>query len=160
MEIRIILPEEWEIYRDIRLESLRIEPVAFKSNYIEEANRSEDIWRSKIVNTKKPCSYKLFALEDGKAVGMMGLYQDRDGKDPDTVNVFGVYISPEYRGKRISSQLLDKIIKIASEIEGIHKVRLTVNMSQIPAIALYKKHGFKIIEESKKEKSYLMELVL
>jgi len=160
MKIRQLIPDEWEMYRDIRLESLRVEPDAFMSKHEDEASRSEADWRKRVSSTTSPFSIKLFAVENERAAGMAGLFQDRDGKDSDIVNVFGVYVSPDYRGKGISSQLLAELIRLADEVDGVKIIRLTVKKTQLPAISLYQKYGFKTVSDSEENPSYLMELTL
>jgi len=54
----------WHDYRDLRLEALKEEPLAFGSAYEEELPYSEADWRSRIKNV-------IFAMIDGKPGGMI-----------------------------------------------------------------------------------------
>ena len=46
--IREVLPDDWEVMRDIRLAALREAPYAFGSTYAREAPFTEARWRARI----------------------------------------------------------------------------------------------------------------
>lgn len=48
MRIRPLSTEEWEIWKQFRLEALQNSPENFGSSYEEEVNYSEDDWQSHI----------------------------------------------------------------------------------------------------------------
>ena len=44
--IRLMLPSEWALHREVRLQSLLESPHAFGSTYASEAKRSDDEWQN------------------------------------------------------------------------------------------------------------------
>lgn len=85
--------------------------------------------------------YAVVFYEDGKAVacGAIKRYDDA------STEVKRMYTTPESRGKGVASQLLDELTKWAKEL-GYKRCILETGIRQPEAIALYKKNGFKIIE--------------
>jgi ribosomal-protein-alanine N-acetyltransferase len=59
-----------------------------------------------------------------------------------------VAIIPEYRGKGLSSLLMDKMISDCAE-NGVSVIFLEVRENNAPAINLYKKYGFTAIDKRK-----------
>jgi len=58
---------------------------------------------------------------------------------------FGILVDQSYRGQGIGERLLAEIFDIA-ECRGVKTLTLTVEKENYPAISLYKKFGFDIIE--------------
>ena len=156
------LPESrWEECRDLRLEGLREEPLAFGSSYEEEQLLTEKDWRERIHNA-------IFALDDNIVVGMVVIMDHTHTKSKHVANIFGVYVRASHRGKGVGYQLIEQAIKKLKESGHIRKISLTVNTVQNSAVALYKKFGFEEAGILKKELFYegkyydelIMELLL
>ncbi len=115
--------------------------------------------------------YFLVAVEDGKIVGyIMGSVETKDNpRNPDIINIkelpdeLGHIISfavlREYQGRGIGSALLREELDRFSEV--VKAVYLEVRVSNVKAIRIYKKFGFKPIKVLKRyymdgEDAYLM----
>lgn len=64
IEIKKLPPSRWKDFRDLRLEALQTDPLAFASSYEEEKNLTQDEWKRRINNS-------LFALSSDKPIGMI-----------------------------------------------------------------------------------------
>ena len=146
MEIRIgsLKEDEWEKLKEIRLEALKGDPIAFGSAYEEEINRPESHWRSRI-----PCA--IIAFDNQKVVGLMS-YKDEDRvKTKHKSGIYSVYVSPEYRGKGVGKKLLTETLRRIKLNPDIIKINLTVNPLQTSAVKLYESFGFKAVGTLSKE---------
>ena len=74
------------------------------------------------------------AMENGKILGYGGIWLVADEGQ-----ITNIAVLPEYRGRGIASKLLKKLIEYA---EG-KSIVLEVRESNLAAISLYEKHGFK-----------------
>ncbi len=75
----------------------------------------------------------------------------RDWEDADKAYLYDYAIAEEHRGKGLGYHFLISICKNLKQ-QGFHKMSLTVDVSNEPAIRLYKdKLGFEIIKFSKDE---------
>lgn len=94
----------------------------------------------------------------GKAIGTVALLYKEKG----IYELAKMAVTPKYKGYKIGHLLMKAALKLSKEI-GAKKVYLETNKKLIPAINLYKKHGFIEVEpevNSKYERSnYKMELV-
>jgi len=133
----------WQDYRDLRLEALKNEPLAFGSSYEEEQFNLEAYWRQHIQNV-------LFAVSDNGPVGMLVHARNNRIKTNHIYGIYGVYVRKDYRGQGIGNKLMDAALDEIQKISGIEKIELAVNPVQKAAEKLYRKYGFKTAGCSKK----------
>lgn len=134
---------DWEKYRDIRLEALKEEPDAFGSSYSEYKDKSVLYWMDKmsLLSEKNGKSFLCAVLDDNNFVSIGGAYQDENNE----WNIIAIYTKKESRGLGAGSLLFNKILEELKNRE-VKKVFLRVNIEREPAISMYKKFGFKIMK--------------
>jgi RimJ/RimL family protein N-acetyltransferase len=138
------LPEDrWPEYRDLRLEALKNEPLAFSSSYEEEQSTPEKTWRERIQNN-------LFVMEDNRPVGLAGFSRNPHIKTNHVCEMFGVYLRQEYRGKGIGKKLIETVLEEITNLKGVKIIEVGVNPTQKTAKNIYRKHGFKTVAHFKK----------
>lgn len=128
----------------MRLEALKTDSAAFGSSFEEETRFSEDVWRGRIRNA-------LFALSDGKPVGILSYVFSPRTKTRHVVNIYGVYVTPRMRGMGIGEMLMTRALSDIRKNRRIIKVELSVNAHLSPAVGLYKKSGFEVVGRAKNE---------
>lgn len=141
--------DDWEKYRDIRLEMLRDTPMAYGESLEGALAIDEAGWRKRADARSTPSrpyvagaavtSIRFAAiLPDGRWVGSMGGYVD-DGQGPVLV---GVYVAPDVRGEQfgVTSALIEAVEHWASG--HAPTIRLDVHESNARAIASYLKRGY------------------
>jgi len=165
-EIKQFLEKDWKIYKKIRLESLESDPQAFGSNLARELAFKDEKWKSRLKpfsKDSKSITLGVFEKSTNVCIGTIGSYSPSEG----VVMIVGVYISPKYRGKGLSTLMLKELLKIIADKKEFTKVELSVNIDQVSAVSLYKNCGFNITREEKvvlgdgiEHTEYAMELVL
>ncbi len=144
IEIRWLKPADWEIYKKLRLEALVESPSAFGSSYEEQANYPEELWRERAPTT-------LFAFVNGDPAGLIGLVRQPRIKQRHIVDVVSFYVKQKYRNMGIGKGLLDEIMSNIRNLQGITKVRVGVNTTQIAAQRIYQNYGFEVVGKCKRE---------
>jgi len=96
-------------------------------------------------------SITLFARKGDKLTGMVSAIFNDKLKTKHIAEIVGAYVDQNYRGHGIGSLLMEAIIEKISQNPLIEKIRLNVITTQEPAIALYKKFGFKVVGEFEKD---------
>ncbi|RYE06250.1 MAG: GNAT family N-acetyltransferase [Rickettsiaceae bacterium] len=137
MNIKILTQASVEEYKNIRLQALQNEPYSFGGSYEEEVNYQTDYWQQAV---KKNVIFG--AVVDTKIVGILGFYTTVNNKTKHKRFLFAMYVCPEYRAGRIASRLLQAAIDHAGMI--VSQLHLSCTTTNIGALRLYKKHGFKI----------------
>ena len=141
--IRPLYPEEWAIYRELRLRSLADAPDAFYSTLESESARSPEDWAARLAAAAvsgKDCP--LVAELDGKPAGLV--WVKADGVNAELVHVFQMWVAPERRGNGVGRELLRAALDWAREREA-RFVALDVTLSNASALRLYERAGFKAV---------------
>ncbi len=135
IEIRKLTRNDWQIFKELRLQMLKEEPQAFARTYDEVSKRTDEEW---IENTENEESGILAVWLDGKLAGMNGYYYP----ERSIVEIWGMFIRSEFRGMGLGKKLMDEIEKEIRKDRNVKKIRTEVTTTQIPAWELYKKLGF------------------
>lgn len=139
-KIRVLAPEDWEIYKLIRLRSLEESPDSFGSTYEREVSFPDSVWLSRLSpELAGTISLPLVAEIDGKEVGVAsGLIRESDSK---VANIYQMWVSPDARGKGIAASFLDEIKTWALDKEST-SMALSVTTVNNAAVGLYQSYGF------------------
>jgi ribosomal protein S18 acetylase RimI-like enzyme len=142
MEIYKLNASEWREYKELRLEAFREDIEAFGQSYGEALELLDEEWQDEFENPK---SFILVAREDDKILGMTAAYQEEGEKMKHIAYIWGVYVKKENRGKGIGKLLMESLLEEIEKNKEIEKIDLNVNTSQLSAVRLYEKLGFKIV---------------
>lgn len=137
---RLIQPDEWPRYRDLRLRALLESPDAFGSTHALESARPDDLWAARIADAAvSPRDLALFAEVNGAPCGLAWckIFE----AEPGVAHLFQMWVAPECRGQGLGGQLLKQAIAWAPSA-GAHTLRLGVTVADSPAVRLYRAHGF------------------
>lgn len=141
MNIRRLAPSDTDAFHALRLAALQNEPSAFGSSYEEEKDFPRITVESRLVeNTDRGV---FGAFEGDKLIGLVALGRESRIKLAHKAMIWGMYVSPESRGKGIGRALLLQVLALARSVPGILQVNLCVNASNAPALRLYESVGFK-----------------
>jgi ribosomal protein S18 acetylase RimI-like enzyme len=136
-EIKQLQEQNWELWKHIRLEAVKLHPEAFGSSYEEEILGKDEDFKNRL-NT----SDIFGAFIDNILVGVAGFFQFKLQKLQHRGNLFSVYVKKENRGQGVADQLIKSIINHArTQVIQLHCMAATNNNA---AIKLYQKHGFQI----------------
>ena len=145
-EIVRLTPDDWQQLRDLRIRATKEVPLAFGRTTKEEAEKTEEEWREQLKD-----SYYYGAKEEGALIGMLRVAHEKDEMRAHIAQIYGVYVAPEARGKKIGRSLMDIALKELTQNQHILKVRLSVAETQKEALNLYSAYGFKQVGIFQKE---------
>ena len=99
----------------------------------------DEFWNSSILESelKNPFSKYIIARLNKKIVGFAGVIDTVD-----QLEITNIVVKKDFRKKGIGNELLEQLIKLAKE-NGKGKITLEVNSTNLAAIKLYEKNGFK-----------------
>ena len=144
IEITKLPRERWKEYRALRLEALKTAPEAFGSAYEEEARHTEERWKGRMGGV-------LFALSEGKPVGLIApVFSDR-AKTRHIAHLYSFFVTSARRDEGIGRRLLEEALSRIRNDGNIAKVELSVNPSFGAAVRLYKDAGFVVTGRARKE---------
>lgn len=129
--VRALEPDDWQVYREIRLAMLRDEPDAFASRYEDALDRDEATWRQILTD----CDHFL-AEHEGAPVGGAGLVEHEGD-----LHLIGMYVVPVHRGGPAAALLVRAVVDRARE-RGGSRVLLDVVLGNDRARRFYERCGF------------------
>ena len=133
--IRLLLADDVDDFRAIRLMALRDAPDAFGSTYADEAARPASRFAERL------CASSIFgAYLDGTIVAMVGFARHAGPKERHKGFIWGMFVAPQARGQGVAGPLLEAVLDHASS--HVELVTLRVVTTNTAAIALYTRHGF------------------
>lgn len=133
-------PDDWPIWRELRLRALEDAPEAFGSTLADVLERdTERHWRAGVSAPMVP----FVAEHDGVPAAMGRLMVPESHDAP--VELISVWVAPEHRGRGVGRAL----ITAAAEHHALQHPRarllLAVVETNVPARALYSRCGFTVI---------------
>ena len=128
---RFLAPDDWEIWRDLRLRSLAESPEAYGSTYEREATYDEAAWRQWVERANA-----VVAFDDGTPVACGGVLVNDAGE----ALVIAMWVAPDHRGRGLSRVILDAVVDWAHE-RGLPLV-IGHNRDNPIARAAYLSYGF------------------
>lgn len=137
IQIRQLKKQDWVLWKEIRLEALRLHPEAFGSSYEEVSLWPDEEYQSMLIKNDIFCSFI-----DNCLAGGAGFFIYELEKFKHRGCLFGLYLRKGYRGQGIADQLVEKIITHARD--KVIQLHCTVTTENTSAIELYKKYGFQI----------------
>ena len=144
ISIRQAVPDDSARLRELRIEALSDSPVAFSADLeaarVEAAgNWSERLRAYEAENQGLIC----VAEVQDRLVGMCGLYCGDRPKTRHSGMIWGVFVSPSWRGLRIADILIEECLAWGQD-HGVVVAKLGVNTGNIPAIRCYTRCGFSV----------------
>jgi len=135
IELRILTPDDWPLWRALRHAALEEAPYAFGSTLADwqgDGDR-EARWRARL----EPPSHNVIACLGAEPVGMVSGMP----ADDVVVELISMWVSPAGRGHGVGDALVQEVVRWARSV-GSRVVRLDVSDGNDAAAQLYLRNGF------------------
>ncbi len=140
VEIRALTEADCEAFYHLRRRALIKEPLAFGSSPEEDRLSSPDAARE-LIGGLSPDD-QIFGAFSPELVGIVGLIRQKRIKSRHKLNLWGMYVAPEFRGQGVGHGLVKEAIAWASSTDA-KTIGLSVS-SESTAVRLYQRLGFQI----------------
>lgn len=141
MTLRLLGPDDAEIYRQIRFKSLQESPEAFLTTYEIQLAKPIEEFRQNLQSNNFRFTLGCFT-ETNELAGIVTFARETNPKITHKGNIYAMYVSSEYRGRRIGNALLTELLQRAKQLPGLEQINLTVVSSNLAAKKLYETVGF------------------
>jgi ribosomal protein S18 acetylase RimI-like enzyme len=141
VEVRVLRPDDWAMWRELRLAALADAPGAFGSRLSDwqgDGDR-EQRWRARL---DIPGSFNVVAVLAGQPAGMASGVPAADG----AAELISMWVRPAARGRGVGDRLVGAVEQWAQQARaGV--LRLAVIPGNPAALALYQRNGFTLTGE-------------
>lgn len=141
MHVRQLDGSDAAAYRLLRLAGLREAPTAFGSSYEESEHRPLADYAHRLEPTERTAVFGAFDLD--ALIGTVGVYRETGLKERHKAVLWGMYVTPASRRSGAAKALVRSALEAARELAGVIQVKLAVESTNWPAIALYESMGFR-----------------
>jgi RimJ/RimL family protein N-acetyltransferase len=134
-DIRQLREDQPALYREIRLEALRLHPDAFGASFENEAARPLEFFADRLAGNA------IFAgFQDGSLLGTAGFMRETGAKREHKGMLWGMYVRLEGRGTGLARRLVDAVVEHARD--RVDLIHLSVVADNVVARRLYASFGF------------------
>jgi len=135
LQIRRLTPADAALFRDIRLEGLRLNPEAFGSTFEAENARSVAFFAERLAGSR------IFgAFQGSELVGIAALLIGQGQKEAHKGRLVGMYVRPGSRKAGVGQRMVETIIEVARQ--SVELIELSVVSDNEAARRLYERLGF------------------
>ena len=133
--LQTLSPEDWRLFRVLRLEALREAPYAFSTALADWQGDGDDEsrWRARLTDVP----LNVVAHYEGTPVGMASATAPTNG----TTQLISMWVAPHGRGKGVATALIDAVVSWGSTM-GVEFVSLDVREENHYARSSYERYGF------------------
>ena len=143
IEIRAVEAKDLDIFKEIRLESLREHPEVFAAVYEDEKSDPDEKWLERIANSDGRSNITFLAFVDHQPAGMTGIFRGFSKKNKHSGTIWGVYLRPRFRRQGLATALLQACEDWAKEKE-MSVLKLNVLTTNSAAVGCYARFGFQV----------------
>ena len=138
-------PTDAPALRELRIEALRLHPVALTADLASTEAQPMSDWIDLATRGQGEGGEAIYVVEDpddGRLLGMTGIYSRADRpKLSHTAMIWGVYVRKEARGQKLGDTLVCACLDWARQ-KGIRVVKLGVACDNVSARTCYQRCGF------------------
>lgn len=138
--IRDATPADAMLFRGLRLEALQESPTAFTADYEKNSSHPPKYWEERLTMDPDEANI-LFAEYEDRLIGMTGIARGSSPKTRQGAWIWGVYVTPPWRGLRIAQEVINLCLTWATAREVV-VVKLGVSATNQAAIRCYERCGF------------------
>lgn len=159
--VRRIEAKEWQSYKSLRLNALRLAPDAYGSRYEDAIQLPDSEWQERVqLYAEADDRVNLIVFMGDHAAGMVTgfLIETKGEREAQMVQM---WVEPEFRGYKLSVELIDSL-KAWAYRNGCKRIRCDVVDSNESAMKIYLKSKFKPTgkREPDKDRPHLIDVEL
>ena len=139
MAIELLDPSHASAYRQLMLEAYALHPQAFVSSLSNREKLPLSWWQGQLDDE---LSTLFGAFVDARLAGIVGLAFEPWEDARHKATLFGLYVTPAFRGQGLGEHLVQAVLSLAEEEPEIKVLELTVSANSLGALALYRRCGF------------------
>ncbi|MFF2393279.1 LLM class flavin-dependent oxidoreductase [Nocardia sp. NPDC058114] len=138
--IRRVWPNDWQLWRSLRLAALADSPDAFDSRLADWQGDgdNEQRWRNRLRSVEA----NFVAVTASETVGMISGVHGADARE---IELISLWVAPSARGLGLGTDLIRAVMDWAATDPSAERVVLRVHKRNVRAQELYRRNGFRLV---------------
>lgn len=136
VKVRQFELSELDAFLSIRREALATNPEAFGDSVAKFDARDPAIDRERFER-----NFSVGAFDGDRCIAMTGMFRNSEPGFRHRGTIWGVFVSPEYRGQKLGEQMFAFIFESAKHFNWLSEIVLSVKTANESAIAVYERAG-------------------
>ncbi len=141
LEPQLLKPQHAEIYVALRREMLLNSPWSFSAHPTQDKG-------SDVIHIRKSLALTHYAIcaiiDNNRAIAVAAVRREEAVKRRHIASIWGVYVTPEFRGKGFSKAVVSHAVATARTWPELETIHLSVSENAPNAQKLYESLGFKV----------------
>ena len=152
IKIETLTPGHAKALNRLTQAAIREHPTAFTTDYSQVEFRSARMVADHLRELQGSLGFRLGAFDAaGELVGTVRLNPRVGPKIAHSADVIFLYVRADRQGRGIGRQLIDRLVEMACEIDGLRQLELSVSSDSPRAQEFYEKAGFSATGELKRQ---------
>ncbi len=139
IEIRPFKPDEWHVYRAVRLKALETDPKFFCESYDDAKAKPDEHYQAHLLDAN---SAVFGVFRHGDVIGMTGIVIDKEDASGQTANLWGSWLEPAWRGKGLARRMYEARLNWAKARPGVKRVTVSHRKSNAISKKANQRWGF------------------
>jgi ribosomal protein S18 acetylase RimI-like enzyme len=140
--IRLLVEADASQFYHLRREALLDSPLSFAASPEDDFASSEEAVRKLLTRDPEAVVFGAFAAE--LLVGTVGVYRARELKARHKAFLWGMFVHPQWRRRKLGEQLVRAAVGHARTLAGVTHIHLCVSEPATAARRLYESAGFRV----------------
>lgn len=141
MIIRQLNASDSKEFYQVRLLGLELHPEAFGTGADDFRKATDEQVKDQLGKSGQN-DFSIGAFIEEKLVGVISLKREPKSSVKHKATVWGFFVVPQHRHKKIGTKILEKLILMAHEIEGLDYLRAIVTISDSNIKRIFESVGF------------------
>lgn len=155
--IRSLTEADWERYRNLRLKSLRENPIAYGVSEADETSRKNEEWKTfcKEAEIGEKKYFMVAESNDGNLIGMLGAVEIYGALMRHQVEIVQAYVDPLFRRLKVMEKLFLALKEKLQKVEHLEQMIgwVTLHENQVGK-TMFEQWGFKLAGKLTKTVKY------
>jgi ribosomal protein S18 acetylase RimI-like enzyme len=139
MEIRKLNWDDFDKWNATRTLALDAAPIAFGSSNEDEIPVRKEMFKR---NMEQPDHFILGLFDKENLIGIAGFYRHNQLRVRHKGTIWSVFVHPDFQGKGLGRKLMEEMVSVIFEIDGLERILIGASSINPTAINLYKSLGF------------------
>jgi RimJ/RimL family protein N-acetyltransferase len=139
IEVRPFTPDEWQMYKAVRLKALETDPKFFGESFDDARAKPDENYQTHLLSADGAV---FGVFRHGDVIGMTGVVLDKEDAKGETAKLWGSWLEPKWRGKGLARKMYETRLNWAKAHPKVKRVTVSHRKSNAVSKRANQRWGF------------------